>query len=128
MSAIVTAMQPSKIITSIKIGAALKQRRRELGISQEKLAEILNVSYQQVQRYESGANKLNVENIQLIAETLSVPITFFFSSDYNQSVAEPPSPYISAEEKSLLEYFRKINDTYDRQMVIDVARLAAKKQ
>ena len=77
MSAIVTAMQPSKIITSIEIGAVLKQRRRELGISQEKLAEILNVSYQQVQRYECGVNKLNVKNIQLIAETLSVPITFF---------------------------------------------------
>lgn len=122
------AMQPSKTITSIEIGAALKQRRRELGISQEKLAEILNVSYQQVQRYESGVNKLNVENIQLIAETLSVPITFFFSSDYEQTVAEPQSPYISAEEKSLLAYFRKIKDKNDKQMVINVARLAAKQQ
>ena len=128
MSAIVTGMQPSKIITSMEIGAALKQRRRELGISQEKLAEILNVSYQQVQRYESGANKLNVENIQLIAETLSVPISYFFLSGYEQTVAEPPSPYISAEEKALLEYFRKIIDRDDRRMVIDVARLAAKKQ
>jgi transcriptional regulator with XRE-family HTH domain len=124
----VPAMQPSKTITSIEIGAALKQRRRELGISQEKLAEILNVSYQQVQRYESGVNKLNVENIQLIAETLSVPITFFFSSDYEQTVAEHQSPYISAEEKSLLAYFRKIKDKNDKQMVINVARLAAKQQ
>lgn len=127
MSAIVAAMQQGKKITSREIGEAIKRRRRELGISQERLAEILDVSYQQVQRYENGANKLNAENIQLIAEALSVPITFFFSSGYEQTVAEPPPPYMSAEEKTLLKYFRKIKDAHDKQIVINVARLAAKK-
>jgi transcriptional regulator with XRE-family HTH domain len=127
MSAIVAAMQQGKKITSREIGEAIKRRRRELGISQERLAEILDVSYQQVQRYENGANKLNAENIQLMAGALSVPITFFFSSGYEQTVAEPLQPYMSAEEKTLLKYFRKIKDEHDKQIVINVTRLAAKK-
>ena len=59
-------MRTRKIKTSREIGGKIKKKRRELGISQEELAEILGVTYQQVQRYENGINKLNVENIQVI--------------------------------------------------------------
>lgn len=74
-------MQEKGIITSKEIGGRIKNRRIELGISQEKLAEVLDVTYQQVQRYENGTNRLNVENIQLIAHALSVPVLHFFASD-----------------------------------------------
>ena len=74
-------MQEKGIITSKEIGGRIKNRRIELGISQEKLAEVLDVTYQQVQRYENGTNRLNVENIQLIADALSVPVSHFFASD-----------------------------------------------
>lgn len=127
MSAILAAMQQAKRITSREIGEAIKRRRKEIGLSQERLAEILDVSYQQVQRYENGTNKLNTENIQLIADALSVPITFFFSTGCELTVAEPSPPYMSAEEKTLLKYFRKIKDKNDKQLIINVARLAAKK-
>lgn len=113
-------------ITSREIGEAVKRRRRELGISQERLAEMLNVSYQQVQRYESGANKLNVENIQVIAELLAVPVTFFFAA-LPCIVAEPESEYSAPDEKSLLKLFRKISDRRDRSLVVSVARIAAGK-
>ena len=56
---------------SKEIGERIKKRRIELGISQEKLAVALGVTYQQVQRYENGTNRLNVENIQLIADILA---------------------------------------------------------
>ncbi len=127
MSAIVAAMEQAKMVTSREIGEAIKQRRKELGISQERLAEILDVSYQQVQRYESGSNKLNVENIQLVAEALSVPITYFFRTGYGQTVAEPPQSYRSEDEKTLLRHFRKIKEKKCAQVVIEVARLAARK-
>lgn len=97
-------------------------------MSQEWLAEILGVSYQQVQRYENGKNKLNVENLQTIADALAVPVTSFFTSDYLQITAEPSTPYASSEEKTLLKYFREISGKSDKQVVIHVARLATMKQ
>lgn len=128
-SVICFAMQTRKIISSKAIGVKIKFRRQELGISQERLAEVLDVSYQQVQRYESGANRLNVENIQLIAAALSVPVTFFFAAGYEQKVAETPPFYAPAspEEKSLLTNFRRIKEKNYRQLVVNVARLAARK-
>lgn len=119
-------MQTRKIISSKAIGEKIKFRRQELGISQERLAEILDVSYQQVQRYENGTNKLNVENIQLIAEALAVPVTFFFTTGSELKVAETSPPYMPAEEKSLLRHFRRIKVTSDKLLVINIARLAAR--
>ena len=113
-----------KIITSKEIGDAIRRRRRELSISQERLAEMLNVSYQQVQRYESGANKLNVENIQIVATILEVPITFFFSKT-TSTVAEESPAYLPADEVELLKYFRRIPTGTNRKTLLNVARLAA---
>lgn len=117
-----------RIVTSKEIGEAIKRRRRELGISQERLAEMLNVSYQQVQRYESGANKLNVENIQVIADLLSVPLTSFFSSYLPTTISESALDYASQDEKTLLKHFRQIPVRRDRSVVINVARMAADKR
>jgi transcriptional regulator with XRE-family HTH domain len=115
-----------KFIASKEIGDTIRRRRRELGISQERLAEILEVSYQQVQRYENGSNKLNVESIQNVAAALAVPVAYFFESADPAVVAELPTPYQSAEEKTLLKYFRQISVRNDKLVVIGVARLAAK--
>jgi transcriptional regulator with XRE-family HTH domain len=123
-----SAGMEKKIVTSKEIGEAIKRRRRELGISQERLAEMLNVSYQQVQRYESGANKLNVENIQVIADLLSVPLMFFFSANLSSTIAEPVQDYTAQDEKTLLKYFRRIPERRERSVVISVARLAAVKR
>ena len=118
-------MQKKKIKTSREIGEKIKRRRRELGISQEELAETLGVTYQQVQRYENGTNKLNVENIQAVADILSVPVSYFFEPDKTLMIAEKPTPYLTAENK-LLKYFRKIKNSGSKNTVIQVARLAAK--
>jgi transcriptional regulator with XRE-family HTH domain len=123
-----SAGMEKKIVTSKEIGEAIKRRRRELGISQERLAEMLNVSYQQVQRYESGANKLNVENIQVIADLLSVPLMFFFSAEFSSTIAEPVQDYTTQDEKNLLKYFRRIPERRERSVVVSVARLAAVKR
>ncbi|BCS52389.1 helix-turn-helix domain-containing protein [Geobacter sp. SVR] len=116
-----------RIITSSEIGETIKRRRQELGLSQERLGEMLNVSYQQVQRYENGSNKLNVENIQVIADLLGLPVASFFASVSVSAVAEPQAPYAAPEEKNLLKYFRKISDRRDRTVIVSVARLAAEK-
>ena len=117
----------NKIITSKEIGDAIRRRRRELRISQEKLAEMLNVSYQQVQRYESGTNKLNVENIQVVADLLTVPVTYFYSPNTAAIVADSAPPHLPADEVELLKHFRKIPVRSDKKTVVSVARLATRK-
>ena len=111
---------------SKEIGERIKKRRIELGISQEKLADALGVTYQQVQRYENGTNRLNVENIQLIADILSLPVSHFFASDKTLMIVEEATPYLPANESNLLKYFRKIENDSSKNLVIQVARLVAK--
>ncbi len=118
-------MTKPKITTSAEIGSRIKKRRIELRMSQEELAEMLNVSYQQVQRYENGTSKLNIEKLQVISEALSVPMAYFFES-YKPAVAEHVMPYLTSDENRLLRYFRKIRDNASKTTVINVARLAAK--
>ena len=119
-------MPKRKIITSREIGEKIKKQRRRLGISQEQLAEILGVTYQQVQRYENGMNKLNVENIQTVANALNVPVSYFFEGEKPSMVAEKSAPYLPSEEIRLLRHFRKIKNTGSKNTVIQVARLAVK--
>lgn len=123
--AIVPSMETVKVLSSKEIGEKIKFRRQEIGMSQERLAEILDVSYQQIQRYENGRNRLNVENIQVIAHALGVPITFFFgdTSHYGEATF---SQEIN-EVRTLLRYFENIPEKPQRQLVIGVARIAAKK-
>jgi|ERR1700692_1862880 transcriptional regulator with XRE-family HTH domain len=118
-------MKPDEIISTKMIGERVKFRRQDIGMSQERLAEILDVSYQQIQRYESGRNRLNVESIQVIAHALGVSITFFFdSSSTTESVLTSDSPDV----KTLLKHFRQIECKPDRQAVVMVARRLASKQ
>jgi len=118
-------VQRGKIKTSREIGAKIKKRRKELGISQERLAEILGVTYQQVQRYENGTNKLNVEKIQIIADVISVPVSYFFENGKTSFVREETEAFLHGDENRLLTYFRKIRQTDSKNIVLHVARLAA---
>lgn len=118
---------PTDIITSGEIGAAIRKRRKELGLSQEQLAEMVGVSYQQLQRYENGHSMLNVENVQRIAKALNVPVTAFFTPTQPQTVAEPSLPYASSEEKTLLRHFRDLSSKSDKHLAISVIRKIAKK-
>jgi transcriptional regulator with XRE-family HTH domain len=71
-------MSEQVIISAREIGKSICRRRQELGLTQEALAELIEVSCQQLQRYEYGKNKLNIENLQRIAKALDVPTAYFF--------------------------------------------------
>ena len=62
----------------VLIGARIKSRRIALKVSQTTLAEAVGVRFQQVQKYESGANRVSASRLLMIAETLGVPISYFF--------------------------------------------------
>ncbi len=120
------AMETRRIRTSKDIGGIIKKRRKELGISQEKLAEVLGVTYQQVQRYENGANRLNVENIQFMAKALSVSVSYFFEPDKISTNPKEGTLGLPAEDLSLLKYFRKIKNKQNKKIVVRVAQLASR--
>jgi transcriptional regulator with XRE-family HTH domain len=122
-------MGTNKIVSSKSIGEKVKFRRQDIGMSQEALAEILGLSYQQVQRYENGRNKISVERIQEIADALAVPVIYFFEKGVTQPLPAPVINYTpSEEEKILLKHFKQIESNPDRQALVLVARrLAVKK-
>lgn len=118
---------PTDIVTSREIGAAIRNRRKEFGLSQEQLAEKVGVSYQQIQRYENGSSMLNVENVQRMAKILNIPVSSLFTLNQTQVVAELPLPYESREERLLLRHFRDLSSNADKHLAISVIRKMASK-
>lgn len=60
------------------VGSRVRMRRMLAGISQEKLGEALGLTFQQIQKYEKGANRISASRLQQIAKKLDVPVSFFF--------------------------------------------------
>ena len=121
-------------MTSIKdskyIGMKIELRRKQLGMSQEKLGEMIGVTYQQIQKYEKGINKVSAERLQKIAQSLNVSTNFFFEDE--EGIKEEPPFYqtlstLSSQEQELIKYFRAITDEEYRLCFLSLLRQASKK-
>src|SRR5918997_2450260 len=62
----------------IRVGARLRLRRNMLGLSQEKLGELIGLTFQQIQKYERGANRIGASRLHELSRVLDVPVSFFF--------------------------------------------------
>lgn len=100
------------VVDSKEIGRRIRSFRQDAGLSQEALAELVGVSFQQVQKYESGHTTLNILKLQQVAEALKVQVSDFFDS--------APSKHIrlTGEEDQLLQAFRKIKNADMRGCVL----------
>lgn len=114
---------------SREIGKMIREMRKAAGMSQMQLADKIGVSYQQVQKYEKGASKLNVPRLLQIAEIFSVPVMTFLEEPKTK-VAEMHIPYqsLTDEEARLLMLFRrlkrrKLKDTFT-EMLKDIVKLS----
>jgi transcriptional regulator with XRE-family HTH domain len=67
------------------VGSRVRMRRLMLGMSQEKLADAIGLTFQQVQKYEKGTNRMGASRLQQIANVLEVPPTYFFDGSPGQS-------------------------------------------
>ncbi len=121
----------SKASKENPIGRKIRQRRVQLGLSQEGLAESLGISYQQVQKYEKGISQLTIGRLQEISGRLSVEMDYFLK---NLPVTrEAPHPYggLSSEEKRLIKQYRHISDPHARlsllRLIQTVVRLTNRK-
>jgi len=81
----------------IHVGKRLRLRRSVTGVSQEKLAEMLGITFQQVQKYEKGVNRIGSSRLFDIAKSLGVPVNFFFD-EYSESSGGAAGKYALAEE------------------------------
>ena len=106
------------IKTNKQIGIEIKRIREARGMSQMELAEEVGVSFQQIQKYEKGVNKISVERIQQIAKAFGTSVNTFFEKERVPMVSEPPGEYspkgtwtdVTQEEAKLLKLFRKIDN------------------
>ena len=74
----------------IHVGSRVRLRRNMLGLSQEKLAEAFGLTFQQVQKYERGTNRISASRLLEMSRALDVPVSFFF--DYADPVRAPAIP------------------------------------
>src|SRR5450755_3783219 len=81
------------------VGSRVRMRRMTLGLSQAKLANNLGITFQQVQKYEKGTNRISASRLQALSEVLQVPVQFFFKglpgvADHVENTAAPlPSDF-----------------------------------
>lgn len=82
--------KPAPDPVDIHVGVKIKLRRSLLGISQERLANAINISFQQVQKYESGHNRVSASRLYAVARVLEVDLGFFFEGLASTSMKQQP--------------------------------------
>jgi transcriptional regulator with XRE-family HTH domain len=113
------------------VGSRVRMRRMMISMSQEKLGERLGITFQQVQKYEKGTNRIGASRLHQIANVLSVPVAFFYEDMPGGEAAavgfgESGSPvYISefmasSEGLALAKAFMKVSDPKVRRRIVDL--------
>src|SRR6188768_1002871 len=112
-----------------EVGRRVRSRRLECRLSQTELADRIGVTFQQVQKYEKGVNRIGAGRLQRIAEALDVPITFFFSErrgtaascEFNGADNSVFSLVPTAGALRLVKAFHKLQSRKARMTLVDVA-------
>lgn len=118
----------------IHVGSRVRLRRNMLGMSQEKLGEHLGITFQQIQKYEKGTNRVGASRLQAIASILGVPVAFFFEDAPGQEAAGLRGFAEDASMTSAMEFcssleglqlnraFVRISDPKVRRRIIDLVK------
>ncbi|MBI1251516.1 MAG: helix-turn-helix domain-containing protein [Alphaproteobacteria bacterium] len=87
--------------TDLHVGKRLRRRRRLLGLTQQQLAESIGIRFQQIQKYECGANRVTASRLYELAVALNVPVTYFFEG-LQQAPADPAAVGAPANDRDLI--------------------------
>jgi transcriptional regulator with XRE-family HTH domain len=110
----------------VELGKRIRLRRIEQHISQAELGDQVGVSFQQVQKYEKGVNRVGAARLQQIATALDVPVTFFYDGDGKAREVESLLFLDSSFSLRLLRAYAGIKDqTIQRQLVTFMESIAA---
>ena len=119
----------------VHVGSRIRMRRQFVGMSQEKLGELLGITFQQVQKYEKASNRISASRLYYTAKILGVPVQFFFeelpggedrsSQDETREQDTVLSSLMNAEGIVLAKAFREADNSNKRKLIASVARLIA---
>jgi transcriptional regulator with XRE-family HTH domain len=130
--------QPNPI--DVHVGNRVRLRRTLLGMSQEKLGEAIGLTFQQVQKYERGANRIGASRLYDLARVLDVPVSFFYeemspetkerSPALARGLQEEPEPYepdpmAKRETLELVRAYYRISDPQVRKRLFDLTKALA---
>ncbi len=116
----------------IHLGAKVKQRRVVMGFSQEKLGKQLGITFQQVQKYERGVNRISASRLLDMSRILEVPITFFFEGMPVNGFAEDKQEDFPAKDTlakretlELVRAYYRISDPQVRKRIFELTKAMA---
>ena len=109
----------------VDVGRRIRSQRLVCRMSQTELANNLGVTFQQVQKYEKGVNRVGAGRLSRIADVLNVPVSFFFSGDMNPAPADSAGTGLSFLETAgavrLVRAYSTIEDPQIRRALVDLA-------
>ncbi len=122
----------------IHVGSRIRLRRTMVGMSQEKLGDACGITFQQIQKYEKGANRVGASRLQQIASVLNVPIAFFFQDALGEEASGPETTadssnvviefLSSSEGLQLNRAFVQIANPKVRRKIVDLVKAIAREE
>ena len=108
------------------VGSRMRMRRSLLGMSQDKLADALGITFQQVQKYEKGSNRMGASRLWDASKVLRVDISFFFEGLQDQKEATDENAMLTRSELSVVSDLRNIQDAEVRKKMLGLIRNVAR--
>ncbi|KQV62217.1 Cro/Cl family transcriptional regulator [Caulobacter sp. Root343] len=120
----------------LHVGARIRMRRKILGVSQERLAEDLGLTFQQIQKYERGANRVSASKLYEIAKSLQSSVGYFFeglADTTREGMAEGGEPFVhdflmTSEGLELAGLFPRITRPKVRRRILELVRSMAEEE
>lgn len=122
----------------LHVGARVRMRRKFLGLSQEGLADAIALTFQQVQKYERGSNRISASKLYEISKTLKAPVAYFFEgfggAEALEGFSESESEQfvhgflMTTEGIELAEAFPRIKSAKHRRKILDLVRALAEEE
>jgi transcriptional regulator with XRE-family HTH domain len=110
----------------INVGARIRLRRKALGVTQSQLGDALDLTFQQVQKYERGVNRVSAGVLVKIAKRLNCPVSFLLGEEgggAHEQIA--PTIMVTPGAVELLEVYAQIGDRHARAALLEVAKALA---
>src|ERR1700733_13887422 len=109
------------------VGSRIRKFRKGRKLSQAQLGKKLGVTFQQVQKYENGKNRVGASRLQMISTALNVPVGQFFTDDAGTSRTSAKPLTFDPQALRLAEAFTRLNDKELRNSILDMVEAIARK-
>jgi transcriptional regulator with XRE-family HTH domain len=115
----------------VHVGSRVRLRRAALGLSQDQLGSAIGISFQQVQKYERGANRIGASRLYQMSKALQMPISYFFEGFGDEGLAEDgdsayqTDPVLKRESLEVMRAYHQIKDPKQRKKILKLIQALA---